>query len=484
MWPALVNGQPFLFPDTTNYIRGADAAVYRLTGIKTDWTKEFFARYGALNTLDTQTDHPGATADLPVTLAGRSIYYGALLYISQAVYGFWLAALLQAMLTALAILFTWERFASPSSALRRYGGAFLIVVVVAGLTPAAYFADFAMPDIFAALGLLALAHLVFFPHRDSMTRGLFWFTILSFALLAHSANILLIGALFLLIMLGALCRWLPIRPAVFPTILAALAIGIGGEALFSATVHSFTGATPIRPPFLMARLIDGGPGYRFLRDTCPKNGFLICRYLPILPLNSDTFLWQKQPGRGVFQASAPAEQRALASEETAFVLAVARARPLDVASSAIRSSLTQISLMGLSEFNYRENAQLFLHEKLPIAEARHQARTAAIRGAMPTAPIARATPMLAGASLFLLVIAAFVRPSTHRRCPMGATGGFTITVLAGLLLNDVITGTMSTPHDRYQSRVIWLLPLLALCALPSVVAAVERWRNGSANRHH
>jgi hypothetical protein len=34
-----------------------------------------------------------------------------------------------------------------------------------------------------------------------------------------------------------------------------------------------------------------------------------------------------------------------------------------------------------------------------------------------------------------------------------------------VLLNSVICGGLSTPHDRYGARVLWLLPLLAGAAL-------------------
>jgi len=480
LWPAFVNGQPFIFSDTTNYVRGMDAAAYRLTGIRSGWTDEFVTRYAYLGA-DLVPRRPRAsTGVLPVTLAGRSIYYGALLYLSQAVYGFWLAALVQAVLTAFAVLFTWERLVRPRGPVRHYGGAFLVVVFLAALTPVAYFVSFAMPDIFAPLGLLAFAHLASFASRDDRARRLFWFSLLSFALLAHSANILLACLLFLLLLVASQLRRVPFRPAALSIIMLAIMVGIGGEALFSWAVRDLTGAAPIRPPFLMARIIDDGPGYRFLRGTCPANGFSVCRYLPILPLNSDAFLWEKERGKGVFQASSPVEQRALAKEEPAFVIATARARPLDLARSAVRSTIAQMSLMGLPEFNNRQRALSSLHEKLPAAEAKRQAGTAAVRGVMVTQPIAEITPALAGISLGLLLLT-FACPTMRLGESMGCTG-FAIIILAGIFLNDVITGTMSTPHDRYQSRIIWLLPLLASCALPHVLDAGRRWRRRAGRR--
>src|SRR5437868_4592133 len=38
MWPAIYNGQPFFYPDTSSYIRGFDGGVVWLTGKKSAWT--------------------------------------------------------------------------------------------------------------------------------------------------------------------------------------------------------------------------------------------------------------------------------------------------------------------------------------------------------------------------------------------------------------------------------------------------------------
>ena len=44
-WPALINGQPFYFPDTTAYVRSADIAVYIFSGhrVRTAWTEHYLA---------------------------------------------------------------------------------------------------------------------------------------------------------------------------------------------------------------------------------------------------------------------------------------------------------------------------------------------------------------------------------------------------------------------------------------------------------
>ena len=47
-------------------------------------------------------------------------------------------------------------------------------------------------------------------------------------------------------------------------------------------------------------------------------------------------------------------------------------------------------------------------------------------------------------------------------------GGFAAAVLLALLANAAITGGLSGPHDRYQSRIMWLPPLVAVLGIASL----------------
>jgi hypothetical protein len=40
-----------------------------------------------------------------------------------------------------------------------------------------------------------------------------------------------------------------------------------------------------------------------------------------------------------------------------------------------------------------------------------------------------------------------------------------VILIGGVVANAAVTGILSTPHDRYQARVIWLIPLLAMIVL-------------------
>jgi peptidoglycan/LPS O-acetylase OafA/YrhL len=50
---------------------------------------------------------------------------------------------------------------------------------------------------------------------------------------------------------------------------------------------------------------------------------------------------------------------------------------------------------------------------------------------------------------------------------------FAICVVVGILANDIVCGVLSGPYERYQVRVIWLVPMLALATL---ICAPEKLR--------
>jgi hypothetical protein len=48
--------------------------------------------------------------------------------------------------------------------------------------------------------------------------------------------------------------------------------------------------------------------------------------------------------------------------------------------------------------------------------------------------------------------------------------GLVLAVLVGVTVNAAVTGALSGPHDRYQARIAWLLPLAGLLALSATAA--------------
>lgn len=461
LWPAAVNSGPMMFPDTAAYVRAADGAIVKLTGHATAWTEE--TGRGAVQA--------GAQAAVPPSkpiLAGRSVYYGAMLYLGYILGSFWLAAMVQALVAAVSITLFMRRFQQGKD-LRSMMTTALVVAILAAATPVAFFSSYLMPDLFAGIAILAFAMLTC--PQDGQRKGerLFWFLALAAACLFHSANLIIIAAMLSILVLLNVLRLLPISTVGLAAVAVALALGVVGEAGFSFAVKKATGTVPVRPPFITARIIEDGPGYRYTQEVCPKqpSSFQVCRYWKHMPRSYDRFLWDPDPRTGVFLASSSAEQYVLSSEQARFALAVVAQYPVEQFLATSKAALNQLSMIRLVGFNYQQSMRDFFQRRLPAEEYAQLSHTSAFANRMPVRPTEILTLMLLAASL--IVIFAYIRRTSFSdREGFSTADTLIVAIFCGLLVNAVVCGGLSVPDDRYQARVIWLVPLLAsglLCSL-------------------
>lgn len=483
LWPAVVNGGPFFFDDTTAYIRGVDAAAYRITGVPSDWTVQ-----------PDQSDTPAvapnhATGAAPSSAAprapaiptkpvllGRSAYYGAILYLGIIFDSFWSVLLLQALVTAAVLLTLVRHFVDPANE-RRFAFATTGTFVLAAVTPLPFFVCLLMPDLFSGLAIVAAAIVLCgWKHERRLVRlGLA--AVLTLAALVHSSSILLIAGMGVVF-----AMWTVVRTRIHPQqeacrstvavrilpaaiLMSCALLGLGGEALFSVAITSMTGQPPIRPPFLTARFVDDGPGTQYLRAQCDHAPFLLCQYVERLPTPSDGFLWDKNPHTGVFMTLTPEKQRILASEQSRFVLASVQHAPVAAAKMLAHDFALQIGKTGLGEFNYTDAQRQTFNLKIPREPLSSVQRSLAYSRGVTTFPFEVLSLLLTVGSLGVFLWCWRQRSSAMPGFAYAAVG------VLGVGINDLICGCLSTPHDRYQMRVIWVLPATAL-----LILIAQRWR--------
>jgi hypothetical protein len=482
MWPAIVNGGPFFFPDTTAYVRSVDALAVKVLHRESDWTSYKTRNLSATSGPDTvptnpkKVDHaPIASSQNPPVLAGRSPFYGALAYFGVLSGSFLTVVILQAI-AAIGVLLGAVRHAIDPSKKRAFAIAACIMVLVATLTPLPYFVSMIMPDIFAGLAIVAAAVLGIGWRRERIHGRAAWFAVMAYAALTHSATTLILIALVFSVAIAALLFrgkiWAP-APIAATTIAAAALVGLAGDAVFSYAVTRMTGQPPIRPPFMTARLTADGAGTDYLNSHCQTQKWLLCKYRNRLPLPSDDFLWRPDGKHGVFMTLPPAEARALAAEQPAFSLAVFKNDPIAVMRSSGKAVLEQASHVGFEEFTYPVQMMDGFAEKMPadlVAEVR---QTAAAHGTMPGALIEMLCwPFVA----FSLLFTGWAWRQQALR-PQASIATF---IILGCAINVIICGAMSTPHDRYNMRALWALPIAAVLV---VAAAIQRRKVAPNARH-
>lgn len=468
LWPAVINGGPFLFPDTSAYVRGVDASMVRLVGHQTGWSNADVIGIAQrlVEAAPDASSQAGTAREGKPVLLGRSVFYGVLPYAGALAGSLWLTICLQALLAGGVMLGFLRHFFDPEDE-RRFALAALAAAAALTTTSLAWFTSMVMPDFLTGLLIVAATAIIVGWRRETRAGRSFWIAVASLGALAHSSHVLLLLALALGGLVGSVVAapdWR--RGAVVIAITAGL--GLLGETAFVVGVTNMTGIAPIRPPFLTARLVEDGPGTSYLRLHCDRPRFHLCRYRDRLPLNSDAFLWSKDPATGVFETVPLLEQRALSAEQGAFVAAVVMDRPLGVAGSSLAAVGRQFASWRLGEFNFGSGDAADMARNIPEPERSVLLESRAARHAMPTGFATMLIPLWSIVGLAVIAMGS----AYWRTVPAGRYGPLLAT---GWLADVVLCGALSTPHDRYQARAIWVLAFAAVTIIPALLAT---WANG------
>lgn len=459
-WPAWFNGQAFFFPDTTAYIKGAASAVDLF--VKTDQARDWLqANSGhppkrsessadAGQTIDEHASSP----DKAGVISGRSIYYGTFLFAIATFIGLKWVPLVQASLCVVLISTLLRASFSIS-----YNLIALVLAFLAVLSPLPFFASMLMPDVFAGLGLTAMVGFLLLPNAPLSSRN-FWAVLMAFATLFHTANIIILSMtlLALIVLCASFGQKKLLVKAKVISVFVLIGVGVLGEIAFGYAINRVTHTPPIRPPFLTARLVADGPGSVFIRERCSDQQFEVCKYpIDFTKNSSDEFLWSTVPGVGVFTLASKEIRLKLGKEDLPFARAVFFSYPGEVALNSLKNIALQLKSVGLNEFVYPPDLLQIYLKKIPPADADVLVRTKAALGEFDLANSELAIKVAAICSV--LVCLAGMLLCYRRRQYRAAL--IILILLTGLLFNACVCGSLSTPHDRYQARLLWIVEMLA-----------------------
>jgi hypothetical protein len=428
--PAIYNRYPLLYPDSMTYI--ADG---RLVG-------------------------------RAVFLHKLSDYYGFRSFIySLGIYPFhwsitlWPVVALQALITAF-VIWLVVRSTLPRQTVWWY---LVICALLSLLTSVSWFASEIMPDILGPLLYLCIFLIVF--ARETLSRFESWTVILIawWGITSHATHFLLAAGLCIFLAL----LWVLRRKS---THIHLRAVGeVTLIVLFAAAaqvaLHTYLYGKPSlngdRPPFLLARVISDGPGRWYLERHCGEVKFAVCEYVHDLPDESDAFFWGDT---AIWQTASEESQKRMQQEEIPFVLATFQAYPRAQISKSLGNFWGQLTTFGFeldaNEWMLKEFDNVIPRGKAGYLQSR-QARDAIPFDFLIVVQYCAVIASLAAIALFI--------PYLWRSRPLRLLG-LGMVIMLTVLANAFVTGAMSTVEDRYQSRVVWLVPLL------SVILVLD-WRN-------
>lgn len=422
LWPAVYNGFPLLMADSMTYL--ADG----LPVARALFLHQFSDYYGM-----------------------RSLTYSLVIFPFHWNINPWPVAVFQSLLAAWVLWVLVRSFATQHAI-----GKFLaLAAFLSVFSSIAWYTCFMMPDILGPLAYLAI-FLLFFA-RESLTReenaGLF--LIAWWGITAHSTHLLLAVALFFLLVLFAAFERLPFRRSI--PALGEIAVALASAVLIPMALHTYLDGKPSldgqRPPYLTARVISDGPGRWYLESHCATEHWALCAHVKDLPADASDFLWGDS---SIYNSASEDERKQLEAQDVPFVLATIRAYPRQQFLQSASNFRQQLRAFGLYDFDSSEWTLTQFNETIPSSRASY------LRGreAHDALPLDALTDIQFWTIVLSLAVIAGFTPLLWRRHSRGLSG-LALVVFSMVVLNAFLTGVLSIVDERYQCRVIWLIPLLA-----------------------
>lgn len=326
-----------------------------------------------------------------------------------------------------------------------------------------FYIAFLMPDIFAPVLIIAIATLCATFHTLPRSEVLAGLLLAVLAVLVHPSH-LLIAALLLPIGL-MLSPALAGRRLLTAVVLIGLVIGAGvAERLaFGFLVERVENKHVSYLPFLTARLIDDGPGLRYLENHCPDATLATCALYDVLAQSEDpnrldapNILFSPEPGTGSLKLLRADLQNAVSADQFRFATRVLRYDPMGVSGALLRNIGTQLAYFSISMTVPKPDLLASGTDLGAALPGELQAGRLVTQARGWIVPLTYFHGALYGASLIFVVYLLFRRGAVR-----GPLRSFALIVLAGIIVNAVVCAGISEPAHRYGARVAFLLPLLA-----------------------
>ncbi len=454
-----VNGQPLFYFDTGSYLeQGA-----RLLGLaRSDVGTLGSGSPGSPAPQPAANSAPDEQSADATVVGSRSVAYGLMIALVVA-----LAGLPGVVAVNLSMIWfgTWifaRRLAASGPGVLPPGQLAAVGLLAASLGSLPFYVAFAMPDILAPALILMIA--VLFVHAGAMTRTERALAILIalFAIVAHISHLL-----FAVLLIPAAVFASPAAAGRrIPMVLALAGLlagaGLAERYVFGMAVERYLHKRVVYLPFVTARLIDDGPGLRFLKRRCPDPAYATCALFAALSASGDpsrldapNILFAQSPERGSYRTLPDAEMTAVAGDQVTFAYDVVSADPLGVAEAILRNVAVQLGYfsveMTIPSPDMLATTGMFT-DRLPPSLGDGRLIAASPRW-VPALMVCHGI-VYAGSLALLGWLALRKRLSR-------ADLALVIIVLAGIVANAIVCGAVSEPAHRYGARVMFLLPLVA-----------------------
>lgn len=375
-------------------------------------------------------------------------------------WGVWLIPLGQGILAA-AVL----RAALTTAGAPERPGLFLGIAAVLGLTTSlSLHVATIMPDFLTGLVILLVYVVVMRWLAFTVMQRLLTVAALTGMIVCHLSHLAILGGMVVLLGLWALWHDRAMLRSLAWGVLLPMVLAVGlltGSNLLTAGRPVLSESSPV---FLLARLIGDGPARDYLAEACRSRDYLLCGSLDSLDrsapgyVTSDYFLWHPDGARRRF-----GDQPRFVAEAAEIAHDTIASRPAAVAEHGLTNAAGQFVEVQPDDTLNDPVKPLTrrLFSRFPAAVYAAFDQSLQTQGRFPRDGLA----LVQDLSLSLGVLGLATLGLGRWRRVDGRVRMLLLVIGLGLTLNAAVTGGLSAVHDRYQNRVIWLVPFAALVLL-------------------
>lgn len=423
--PAFYNGYPLVYSDTGTYIRS------------------------------------GLEMYVP---SDRPIVYGLFIRFFSLGYSLWFTVMAQ----CIALSFVLHKLIKNTIPSISHIGTLSIIGMLTAFTSVAWYSSQIMPDIFtfcsvACIILLAAAKFRITPGNTLLI------VIALFSFSVHFTNILL--SIVMLCVFVMLKFW---KKGVFKTLnIKTLTFLIFGSILVGLLAN-YSVSKSISPSkgghiFLMGRMIDNGILKSYLDDNCSANEYSLCQHKDSLPVDSRAFLWApKSPVQQQgWEQTGPEYREILLGIFTSpkhllkFMYTSATASVSQLFQNDIGSGLESTWYAKPSSPPYAAVANFYPHEMNQYLQSRQNENLWGQGLDFSKQNILNYFLLIV--SMFIIVLGLGLKENR------GLIGNnlkvAALLLLSGVVINAAVTASLANVYDRLQSRISWVIVLVALLIL-------------------
>lgn len=430
LFPAIFNGYPLFYSDSAIYI----------------YTSHLFGM------LSRNTDLPYLSG-MGYALFMRIVTWRYSLYLVVLAQGLILNILIYYSLTVLIPGKKIFKFHLP------------IIIILSLCSSMGWTASQLMPDIFTSFMVLSV-FLLYSWNKKSWGIYIFLSIIIIFSILSHLSNIsiaiLMVAVLLLLFIVKSSFRrnlslFLGKTAIVVALIITSLFIlrGINNK------YYNYKGISPTSHIFFVARLMEIGFMPEYLNEKCAEKQYEMCKYKDNLPTTYDNFLWSPD---SEFYKTGGWDLKNYDHKEYKSIILDVLTTPKYLGkflySCALNTSHQLVTFKigeGLNNsYNekssqYRNVLMFFDHKEF----RENFLNSKQIQGTLYFDKVNIINYILFAVSILIILWTLF-RKRLDQNMFL-----FTFFVISSVIMNAASTSSLSSIFNRFQSRIIWLIPLLA-----------------------